>query len=221
MKFRLKMPLIPATAKKLATNMQGTANGPMIEVDFDLPDEYVPTDPLDLAIYLEERIPGSTFVEVNPQGPPSFSMIDETNEEVPLQWGGKKIVTKIVSGEDLESKRAARIMEVDRRTQELIDQGFEFPPNSGQIFSLSTDAQINLSTANEARELPEFVYPVEFNLKDDAGTFSVPNADTLHSMYLVALGTKRARLQSGTDIKKDLRAATDETELDAVVDNRS
>jgi hypothetical protein len=39
-------------------------------------------------------------------------------------------------------------------------------------------------------------------------------------MYLTALSTKKAHLDSGTALKNQVRAATTHNEIDAVIDNR-
>jgi len=108
--------------------------------------------------------------------------------------------------------------DIDRRTGELISEGYEFPPASGKIFSLSQSAQINILALDNTRT--ELTYPVNYNTKDNLDTYAIPDATTLHNMYLTALSVKKAHLDSGTALKDLVRAATDKAGVDAVVDNR-
>ena len=115
--------------------------------------------------------------------------------------------------------KAAKIRDIDRRTDELIDAGFVFPPG-GQTFSLSDKAQAKLNGAFAARNEPEFTYPKEWNTKDDDGTYVLADANAVRSFYLTAVGTVSAHLESGTVLKKQVNAATTTAEVDAVVDTR-
>lgn len=59
---------------------------------------------------------------------------------------------------------------IDARTRDLIAQGFEYPADSGQIFSLSTAAQANWNTmAAMAAADPAAVLPVPVPFADDSG----------------------------------------------------
>lgn len=122
--------------------------------------------------------------------------------------------------DNLGPLRAAKIAEIDARTEELIAQGFEFPPASGQRFSLSTNAQRTLLAADVMRDDPSFTYPVNWNTLDDTGVLTVADSATLHNFVLTAVGTVRSILDAGTALKDAVRAATSRAEIDAVVDNR-
>jgi len=115
-----------------------------------------------------------------------------------------------------ETKNAS----IDRNTGDLIGQGFQFPPSTGLIFSLSAEAQTNLLGLESARLDPAFTYPVEWNSIDDEAVYEIPDAATAHSFYLTALGTIRAWKDSGTALKDQVRAATTPAEVAAVQDNR-
>ncbi len=110
--------------------------------------------------------------------------------------------------------------EIDQRTSDLIAEGFQFPPTTGLVFSLSAEAQTNLLGLESARLDPAFTYPVNWNSIDDEAVYAIPDADTAHSFYLTALGTIRAWKDSGTALKDQVRAATTPAEVAAVVDNR-
>jgi len=122
--------------------------------------------------------------------------------------------------EQLDGVKAVRFAEIDARTDELIELGFEYPPESGQHFSLSSPAQMKLLAADAQRDDPLFTYPVTWNSLSDTGSISLPDSATLHGFVLTAVGTVRAILDSGTTIKDAVRAASTKVALDAVVDPR-
>ena len=110
--------------------------------------------------------------------------------------------------------------QIDVRTRELIAQGFEFPAASGQIFSLSSEAQRNIHWMETSRDLLEFTYPVSWNTLDDAGVLSISDSATAHNFFLAALSAYRGHLDSGTDLKDSVRAAITIAAVNAVVDSR-
>lgn len=110
--------------------------------------------------------------------------------------------------------------EIDARTAQLIEVGFEFPPSSGKIFSLSKEFQLMLTGLNQERTAPEVTYPVDWNTKDDSDKLSLVDADMVRSFYMTAVGTVRAHRDSGTALKDQVRAATTIAEVEAVEDTR-
>jgi len=118
----------------------------------------------------------------------------------------------------LDNYKLLRFDEIDRRTAELIFQGFEYPPASGNIFSFSTNAQSNLLGTYSAKEL--LTYPFGWSFKDDHGVYQIADATEMANFFLTALGTKKAWQDSGTALKQAVEAAIDEAEVDAVIDNR-
>lgn len=109
---------------------------------------------------------------------------------------------------------------IDRRTGELISLGYEFPPASGNIFSLSSTAQTNILALDHSKDDPALTYPISYNTIDDLNSFDVPDSATMHNMYLTALATKKGAVDSGTTLKDAVRSAVDEAGVDAVIDNR-
>lgn len=120
----------------------------------------------------------------------------------------------------LAGVKAAKFQAIDEKTVELIRRGFEFPPGSGQRFSLSNEAQSLLLGAYQSRNDPLFTYPLVWNTLDDAGALEIPDAATLYLFYLQATGTVRAHRDSGTALKSQVRAATSVAEVAAVEDTR-
>jgi len=106
---------------------------------------------------------------------------------------------------------------IDDRTGELISSGYNF---TGKQFSLSANAQTNILALDNSRDDPALTFPIEYNTIDDADSFFIPDSTTLHGMYLTALATKKGVVDSGTSLKNQVRAAIDEAEVDAVIDNR-
>lgn len=115
----------------------------------------------------------------------------------------------------LEDAKIAKISEIDIRTQELIGAGFTFDSN---VFSLSLEAQSNWHVLWNGRT-DIVTYPKEVStIESDA--YSIPNATTMDNFGMTAFGTVSEHIQSGRDLKVQVRAATSVSEVDAVVDNR-
>jgi hypothetical protein len=136
---------------------------------------------------------------------------------VMVRMTDQQIVDNGLLGVIFKSEKTGKI---DERTSELILLGFKFPPDSGDYFSLSKEAQIRVHGAYTARSLPEFIYPVPWNYLDDSGVFNIADALVLESFFLTAMSTLRGRVDSGTTLKNEVRAATTVAEVKAVVDSR-
>lgn len=116
---------------------------------------------------------------------------------------------------DLNEYKLLRYQEIDTRSAELISLGYSY---QGVVFSLSQNAQINILGMDEVRD--ELTYPVNYNNIDDTVVYSIVDAADVHNMYLTALGTKKAHLDSGTALKNQVRDAVDEAAVQAIIDNR-
>lgn len=106
-------------------------------------------------------------------------------------------------------------LDIDLRSALLIEDGFTY---QGKAFSLSTNAQINISALNQTRN--DLTYPVTYNTIDDADTYDVVDAADMNAMYMAALTAKKAVIDGGTSLKTQVRQATTKEEVDAVIDNR-
>lgn len=121
----------------------------------------------------------------------------------------------------LEDARYEKSMAIDARTGELIvDGGFQYPPGTGEIYSLSREAQQLLIGCNSAHLEPEFTWPLTWNSKDDSYVLTINNAAEWRPFYLTAVGTVRSHRDSGTALKDMVRAANSVLAVEAVVDNR-
>ena len=118
---------------------------------------------------------------------------------------------------DLAGYKAYRFKEIDIRTGELVANGFGY---QGLVFSLSQNAQINILGMDTTRNDPAITYPIEYSTIDDLGHYSVVDATDLHNMYLTALGTKKYFVDTGTTLKDAVRAATTDSEVQSIIDNR-
>lgn len=141
--------------------------------------------------------------------------------DVPLDAGQEAVLDTLAADYNgIVALQEAKNYTIDQNTTTLIEQGFQFPAETGLIFSLSATAQTNLLGLNSAAADPAFVYPVEWNSIDDEGVYSIPDEATANAFYLTALGTIRAWKDSGTALKDQVRAATTPAEVAAVQDNR-
>ena len=118
---------------------------------------------------------------------------------------------------DLSGYKAVRFKEIDTRTEELIKQGFLY---KGLVFSLSQNAQINILALHETRNDPALLYPVAYSTLDDSNHYDVIDATDLHNMYLTALATKKAHVDTGTTLKNSIRDAVNEAAVALIIDNR-
>jgi hypothetical protein len=134
-----------------------------------------------------------------------------------LSGGDQTILTVCVTQYMLEAAKQRRYVEIDARTDELIAQGFTF---GGKVFSLASDAQVNIIGLDMAREDPAMTYPVNYGAKDSGDYLAIPDAATMHGLYLTALGTKRYHLDTGRVLKTTVFETTTVAAALAVVDAR-
>ena len=120
----------------------------------------------------------------------------------------------------LAAAKRVRCTVIDAHTDVLIEQGFQFPPGIGAFYNLTVKSQMRIEGLDRFRDDPLCVYPVVWNSLNDLIELSIPDSGTLHSFYLVALSTLRTRIDSGTALKAQVRAAQTMEEVAAVQDNR-
>lgn len=115
--------------------------------------------------------------------------------------------------EYLDLLKQDRIVLVDKNTQRLISEGFTF---NNEMFSLSQSAQLNwlgikvLSIG--------IAWPLEITTKNDTD-YLLEESD-LDSFIYSAQIVIQGHIQTGRYIKQQLLDAADETELNAIEDNR-
>ena len=120
----------------------------------------------------------------------------------------------------LEEMKKCKCDSIDVRTKQLIADGFEFPPESGQYFSLSIPAQINFTNLDRLRDDPILTYPISVNTRDDDGVFEITDSATMRSFFLSGMGVAKGAPDSGTALKNQVRACTTKAEVEAIVDPR-
>lgn len=122
-----------------------------------------------------------------------------------------------VDATGLPAYKTVKFTAIDLRTDQLISAGFTF---STKQFSLSANAQARLMGINQVRTDAAITYPIRWNTIDDLDYYDVPDAATVLSFYLTAVGTYRGHVDSGTALKDSVRAAATMAAVDAVVDTR-
>lgn len=106
---------------------------------------------------------------------------------------------------------------IDKRTNELINQGFQF---AGKTFSLTHEAQHKLTNFYNLRDDVSLLYPIKFNTKDDNDFYEAQDSSDISNMYAEANSVIRIHVDSGTALKDQVRGATSKVEVDAVMDDR-
>jgi hypothetical protein len=152
-----------------------------------------------------------TVLPDNPADTVRAGSVSITHQNVLVNDGTAKQLT-------LPNYKLLRFDEIDKRTGEKITEGFEFPPASGNVFSFSANAQSNLLGTYSAKDL--LTYPFGWSTKDDHLVYQIADVAEMSNFFLTALGTKKAWQDSGTALKQAVEAATDEAEVDAIIDNR-
>lgn len=115
----------------------------------------------------------------------------------------------------LADYKTLRYNEIDAKSIELISGGFVY---AGKTFSLSQNAQINLLALEVDKN--NMSYPIKWNTKDDADKYDIVDATDATNFHLTSLNAVKTILDGGTDLKDQIRAATDKAQVDAVIDNR-
>lgn len=118
---------------------------------------------------------------------------------------------------DLDAYKAHRINEINERTGELIANGYVW---AGKTFPLSINGQINLLGLVNAAQLGMLTFPIDLNTINDEDRHPIADSTEVYQIFGTALGTKKAILDGGTELKEAVMNAADETAVAAIVDNR-
>jgi hypothetical protein len=113
----------------------------------------------------------------------------------------------------LDDRKAAKIKEIDKRTQELIESGFSF---DGHSFSLSLSAQVNWIGLKVMSEL--LTWPIEITTVDD-GAYELQQVNLL-AFAATAAATVQSHLAAGRALKLQVQAAASKEAVEAIKDNR-
>lgn len=122
----------------------------------------------------------------------------------------------------LEPLRRRLMKMVDTNTRTLIAQGFEYPVDSGKVFSQSLAAQANFNTLTQlaAAGVPG-VFPLPMPFLDDSGELVLENAAELAAWGTTGAGRVLAIRGAGGALKAQLRAAITYAALATFQDNRA
>ena len=154
-------------------------------------------------------------------------MADHTDQSVIDD--AKPRCTKVIDGrfvamteaEQLPMWKQDRLAEIDRRTDELIEAGFQFDDGTGMhTYNLGLEAQSRLEGVYQLKDSPEFVWPLEWSTHDDLHVTSFADAATLEIFFGTAALTLRATIQSAYPVRAAVVGAVDKDTLDAIVDPR-
>lgn len=121
---------------------------------------------------------------------------------------------------DVQAEKNAKLDSIDSRTTELISDGFEFPPGSGNMFSLSLEGQALRLGAYQSRNSPLMAYPIEWSMKDNSGSLQITTPEMLEEFHFSALATIRLHRDSGNALKSAVRAAQTKSEVASITDPR-
>lgn len=106
---------------------------------------------------------------------------------------------------------------IDARTSQLINEGFRY---AEQQFSLSLASQSSYTSLYALRDTNVLTYPVRINTIDDKATCELQSAIAVEGFYQIMVGTYRAHLDSGTQLKDRVRLAQSIAEVAAIFDAR-
>jgi len=115
----------------------------------------------------------------------------------------------------LEALKVQRRKEIDKRTTELVADGFEF---AGITFSASVESQARIMACVIAGANAPF--PIRWMSKDDTEYYDVEDADTMAAFYATGLGTLKDKIDLGTNLKIQINAATSVEMVNSIEDPR-
>ena len=118
---------------------------------------------------------------------------------------------------DIQEYKDFLFNSIDKKTSELIGQGFAFDSNQ---FSLSLAAQSNWTNikSNKAVFSASALFPIQISTKNN-NTYFLQEAD-VDNFFLSGLGAVKSAYTSGSDLKKLVFDATTIAELDLIQDAR-
>jgi hypothetical protein len=102
--------------------------------------------------------------------------------------------------------------QVDAETERRISLGFEYPASSGNLFSMSTNAQINWLGLEAKASL--LTYPYTIRTKDDLDSYDIVDETDAHDVVNAAFVFKETTLGQGRYVKTNVIAAADEAAAD-------
>ncbi|MBW1635269.1 MAG: hypothetical protein JRJ68_03240 [Deltaproteobacteria bacterium] len=153
---------------------------------------------------------------------PAYGSISEKGDSVELLGSAEipsenmaalNALVKVHDPYDMAKHKEECYGKVDKRTAELISNGFMF---DGKTFSLSIYAQNNWNTIHDNKA--DFTFPFEITTKDN-DIYDLNEVD-VDSFWNTAVGTVATHWGTGRGLKKQIFDAQTKEAIDAVTDNR-
>lgn len=146
--------------------------------------------------------------------PVKYWKIDANDNVVEMTQAEKDAVDSSL----LPSVQQELIKQIDAEAENRIHngQGFEWPPTSGQYFSLSANAQTKWVGLMVSKDF--LTYPLVVPTSDDNVFYSVADATEAQNMYLTASDTIKTLLGEATTAKQNVKAATTIADAQAAAD---
>ena len=135
-------------------------------------------------------------------------------------FSSEPICDSIIRNHDafgLESQKKSKIEAIDKRTVELISEGFNF---GGKNFSLSIPAQSNLTNVMTNRDIFNSMglFPISMSTTDnDLYDLSYEN---VIPFWGAGMAVVKTAYNGGGLLKKQIKDVVNKGELDAIIDNR-
>ena len=117
--------------------------------------------------------------------------------------------------EDLPPYREKIRALMDLETGRRIAEGFEYPTASGQIFSLSVQAQQNWSYLSTHTDF--LTYPYTARTLDDKTSYQIPDAATMLAITTAAATKIAVEVGTARSMKDAIDVATSIAAIDAIV----
>jgi len=129
----------------------------------------------------------------------------------------KQTLDLIISAHDpiLVALKKQRVKEIDDRTTELVDEGFEF---AGIIFNGSPESQSRIMAAYMAKDFA--TYPIIWMSKDDTTYLEITDETMLTSFFLTGFGTLKYKIDLGSTLKINIQNATTVEDVNNIIDPR-
>ena len=126
---------------------------------------------------------------------------------------------QVAAFDPMPAIRVRLIEGIDAHTRQLIAQGFEYPAESGQVFSLSTAAQANLTAMGAAN--PGGLVPVPVPFKDDTGQIILADAAEFAAWGSTGAARVLSVRVAGSALKATVRGYGTPVEAAAFADGRT
>ena len=155
----------------------------------------------------------------------SFSNEPSSQKKIDIE----SFYNSITEDECLSIYKTKKIVDIKAKTDYLIaSNGFPFDTSNGVLKNFPLTREVNgLESSNPQTNIlalytsrSQITYPIIFNTIDNLHVFNCLNPESIESMYLSALQTKKNYLDSETNILNEVRLSTTKLDLDLIIDNR-